>query len=676
MAEGQSFAAFRFAGESAQRDRLLHYRKPQAFKSIITASKRSFKTRVNERYNRLSKTIYPFKISSLGFWTGFTLALENYPQYVPLSSSFIKVYQANVNFNLWCANLFINNCVKFHETAIATEFLNKVYKIGFNISKKIADPIMAFWVSVGEKLGITSLQTLCKVSSVGTSWLITGIFFKYLLKRILTYEKFMHENPRKGGFSLQTKIWFFLLRIFRGSPKLFHCQGALPSLPVPSIKNTMERYLTSIQPYTSEEEFQEFQDLAKEFERGLAPKLQKWVLLKSWLTTNYVSDWWEQYIYLSSRSPLMIKSNYYGIGRVGPIYDHCSSSQTAVAANIVNTLFKWRHDIQTENVKPQCIAGVRPLCMDQYKRLFNTTRVPQYSTEDEYVTYSNDISKHIVVIHKGRYWKVRCYDDFDRRLTGAELQDQFITIVNDQSKPQPFEDFISVMTASDRKAWHEFRNTHMLASVVNRKFLEDIETSAFIISLDENDYDMSVQNESGGLNRTAESCLYGQDGRNIWFDKSFNVIVFNNGYWGFNAEHGFADAPVLGMTLEKMILGEVTPGYDAVGNALGRRVLPALEPKRMTIQLTKPALTAIDTEFVKVKEMCDDCDMNLFYFDEFGKKVITKELKTSPDSFLQCVLQIAHFMDKNCFVQTYESAMVRLFGGGGRNSLRNRSGPR
>lgn len=31
-----------------------------------------------------------------------------------------------------------------------------------------------------------------------------------------------------------------------------------------------------------------------------------------------------------------------------------------------------------------------------------------------------------------------------------------------------------------------------------------------------------------------------------WFDKSFNLIVFKNGTMGLNAEHSWADAPIVG----------------------------------------------------------------------------------------------------------------------------------
>lgn len=55
--------------------------------------------------------------------------------------------------------------------------------------------------------------------------------------------------------------------------------------------------------------------LSEEFRKTIAPKLQRYLILKSWLSSNYVSDWWEEFIYLRGRSPIMINSNYYGMVR-------------------------------------------------------------------------------------------------------------------------------------------------------------------------------------------------------------------------------------------------------------------------------------------------------------------------------------------------------------------------
>ena len=44
---------------------------------------------------------------------------------------------------------------------------------------------------------------------------------------------------------------------------------------------------------------------------GPGKKMQRFLVLKSWWASNYVTDWWEQYVYLYGRSSIMINSNYY-----------------------------------------------------------------------------------------------------------------------------------------------------------------------------------------------------------------------------------------------------------------------------------------------------------------------------------------------------------------------------
>ena len=63
----------------------------------------------------------------------------------------------------------------------------------------------------------------------------------------------------------------------------------------------------------SDEEYDKVVKLTKEFQEGVGPKLQRYLVLKSLWSPNYVSDWWERFVYLRSRSSLMINSNYYGV---------------------------------------------------------------------------------------------------------------------------------------------------------------------------------------------------------------------------------------------------------------------------------------------------------------------------------------------------------------------------
>lgn len=49
------------------------------------------------------------------------------------------------------------------------------------------------------------------------------------------------------------------------------------------------QYLESVRPLMDDEEYYRMETLAKEFQDKTAPRLQKYLVLKSWWATNYVS---------------------------------------------------------------------------------------------------------------------------------------------------------------------------------------------------------------------------------------------------------------------------------------------------------------------------------------------------------------------------------------------------
>lgn len=69
-----------------------------------------------------------------------------------------------------------------------------------------------------------------------------------------------------------------------------------------------------MRPFLSDADYEQTCKLADEFfNGGLGVKLQRYLILKSWWSINYITDWWEEYVYLRGRSPIMVNSNYYGI---------------------------------------------------------------------------------------------------------------------------------------------------------------------------------------------------------------------------------------------------------------------------------------------------------------------------------------------------------------------------
>jgi carnitine O-palmitoyltransferase 1 len=61
------------------------------------------------------------------------------------------------------------------------------------------------------------------------------------------------------------------------------------------------RHLESVRPLCDDNEFNKFVQWSQEFESTLGKKLQRWLQLKWWTSDNYVSDWWEEYVYLRGK---------------------------------------------------------------------------------------------------------------------------------------------------------------------------------------------------------------------------------------------------------------------------------------------------------------------------------------------------------------------------------------
>ena len=84
-----------------------------------------------------------------------------------------------------------------------------------------------------------------------------------------------------------------------------------------------------------------------------------------------------------------------------------------------------------------------------------------------------------------------------------------------------------------------------------------IESAQFVVILDSHSPDTKDWSQKARL------AIAGVGG-DRWFDKSIQLIFFENGHWSVNAEHSWADAPAAGHAIEwSVITGEkVTAPYD------------------------------------------------------------------------------------------------------------------
>lgn len=98
------------------------------------------------------------------------------------------------------------------------------------------------------------------------------------------------------------------------------------------------------------------------------------------------------------------------------------------------------------------------------------------------------------------------------------------------------------LTAADRVTWAKARMDHFTRGI-NKISLDAIEKAAFVVVLEDEEFDFD-RNDPSRLTRYCQLLLHGR-GNDRWYDKSFNIVVGKNGRAGFNAEHSWADAPIM-----------------------------------------------------------------------------------------------------------------------------------
>uniref|UniRef100_H2YB08 Uncharacterized protein n=1 Tax=Ciona savignyi TaxID=51511 RepID=H2YB08_CIOSA len=488
-------------------------------------------------------------------------------------------------------------------------------------------------------------------------WLMAVLVIRYSLKMLLCYQGWMFE-PR-GRMSIKTKLWALCTKILGGTnPKLYSYQASLPRMPVPPLKSTIERYLTSVRPLLDDKDYDAMKSLSEEFLSTIASKLQRYLVLKSWWATNYVSDWWEQYVYLAGRGPIMVNSNYYGMDL---LYHVPTNIQTSRAANVVHALFAFRSTLDKEMIKPIKVNGVVPLCSSQYERVFNTCRTPGVESGTSATGWTVGT---FAVYHQGRWFKMTCYKN-GILLEPSELEIQLESIINNTSEPSEGEKHLAALTAGERVPWAKARNTYF-ADGINKKSLHAIE-SAFVLILD--DQEQIIEDAEQGLSSYGRALLHGKC-HNRWFDKSFNCVVFKNGRFGINAEHSWADAPIMSYLAEQVLGYEYQSlGYGPDGKVKGRPMVQPILPD-LQWQISPECQEVIESSLLVAQNLADDVHLRVSAFKHFGKGLV-KTFKMSPDAFIQAALQIAHLRDKGHFSLTYEASMTRLFREGRTETVRS-----
>uniref|UniRef100_A0A914X199 Choline/carnitine acyltransferase domain-containing protein n=1 Tax=Plectus sambesii TaxID=2011161 RepID=A0A914X199_9BILA len=308
-------------------------------------------------------------------------------------------------------------------------------------------------------------------------WFVFDQTLRYLISFALRYKGWVYDPV--GRPSVATRIYMLFIKLLQRRETLFFSyQGVLPTLPLPTLQATVDKYLKSMRALLSDEEFDRQKKLADDFlSKGTATSLQMRLHVK-WLSSkNYVTDWWKEIVYMRHRGSL-IKTNMAG---VDVIFRRTTHLPAARAANLVvcNRMFE-NEIIHQQTMKPVTAGGV-PLCAMQYQDFHRTLRVP--GVETDHMIKLDETARHVAVYCKGCWYKVNIFAG-DRLLKASEIERAFQMIIDSKPDPSPGEEHLSALTGGERAVWAKIRSEEF-SSGLNKDALDAIESALDVIWFDE-----------------------------------------------------------------------------------------------------------------------------------------------------------------------------------------------
>jgi carnitine O-acetyltransferase len=360
---------------------------------------------------------------------------------------------------------------------------------------------------------------------------------------------------------------------------------------------------------------------------------------------------WNDWAYFGYRDPVVINVNYFF--QFQDDYRPQFSSQTGRASSIIQAALEFRRLTLSGELPPES-AKNQPLCSIMYKFLFNTCRVPEMPS-DTTIIHDHNVNKHVAVVRKNQFFFFDVLDENNKPLSTAEIETQLKRIV-DAAGSTPDAHPLGILTTENRDTWTKARNDIIRHSYVNAEALKKIETSIFLVCLDDT---KPVTREEVGR------ALWHGDGKNRYFDKSIQFIVFENGKAGFNGEHSMMDATPTSRLCDFVLTNLFTNKIDH-GTSSGKP-LPA--PTKIKVDLS-PVKKLLPTAEKNFKALVDKHQVSVLVFDNYGKDFI-KRAKQSPDAYVQMAMQLAYYKMYGVCRPTYESSQVRKFAYGRTETTRS-----
>nr|XP_006817887.1 PREDICTED: peroxisomal carnitine O-octanoyltransferase-like [Saccoglossus kowalevskii] len=269
----------------------------------------------------------------------------------------------------------------------------------------------------------------------------------------------------------------------------FQYEDNLPPLPVPPLQQTLNKYIESVKPHVSSEELDNTRSIVKSFHDGIGKELHEKLLKKASMERNWLEYWWLD-LYLKARGSANYSGVNYGIINplMGEVWQSNEVTQVERCALVLWNVLKFWQMLREETLPVETDRSGTKLSMNQYRSLFNSSRVPGVQ-KDTFVRWfktakEGNCPSHLIVTRKGRFYKFNATDDDGKLLSAPALQRQ-LEYVKTESDNKPTILSVGMLTALDRTPWAQARSHLLSLDPRNKTFLDEIESSLLILSLED-----------------------------------------------------------------------------------------------------------------------------------------------------------------------------------------------
>ncbi|XP_077431413.1 peroxisomal carnitine O-octanoyltransferase-like isoform X4 [Vanacampus margaritifer] len=418
-----------------------------------------------------------------------------------------------------------------------------------------------------------------------------------------------------------------------------------------------------VRPFASDQEFKATVDIVRTFQEGIGKELHQKLLRRAETRRNWLEEWWLDTAYLEVRIPSQLQVNFAG---PAPYLEHCwppaeGTQLERASINVWHTLQYWDL-IYKEKMAPHK-AGKMALDMDQFRMLFCTCKVPGVKKDTIYNYFKTEreghCPSHLVVMCRGRIFTfdALCDGEF---LTPPEIFRQ-LSYVKECCEGRPDGDGVAALTSDERTRWAKAREHLISIDPHNESILETIQSSLFLISLD----DAKPYSSTENYTNIAVEALMG-DPTIRWGDKSYNSLVFADGTFGSNCDH----APYDAMVLVSMCwyVDQTLKATDGKWKG-SDRVRPMPLPKELVFTVDQKVLSDISHAKQQYLKMAHDLQIVCHAFMGFGKSAIKKK-NLHPDTFVQLAMQLGYYRMHKIAGSCYETATTRRFYHGRTETMR------